>query len=141
MLWQAVSRKSRPPAPPIVSPCMLCFSFMFLGVPSHYVRRSFICWWTVCSRVRGRGHGSNSCGPNLMVEGCTRTKQTFWTEDEFTVTVSSGIRYRDVRVVEIVSREPEKTKPDKWGCVQALELWSPQHRRRRDSCVLDTSGC
>ena len=39
-------------------------------------------------RVRGRGHGSKSCGPNLMVEGCTRTKQTFWTEDEFTVTAS-----------------------------------------------------
>jgi hypothetical protein len=32
-----------------------------------------------------------------MVEGCTRTKQTFWTEDEFTVTVSSGIRNRDLQ--------------------------------------------
>jgi hypothetical protein len=34
---------SRPPAPPIVSPhkdIMSCFSFMFLGVPRHYVRRS-----------------------------------------------------------------------------------------------------
>jgi hypothetical protein len=31
------------PAPPIVSPCtgiMSCFSFMFLGVPRHYARRS-----------------------------------------------------------------------------------------------------
>jgi hypothetical protein len=53
------------------------------GVPRHYARRSYSCWCTSCSRVRGRGHGSNSCGPNLMVEGCTRTKQTFWTEDEF----------------------------------------------------------
>jgi hypothetical protein len=78
---------------------------------------SFSCWCTACSRVRGRGHGSNSCGPNLMVEGCTHTKQTFWTEDEFTVTVSSGIRNRDVRVAEIVARELEKAKPDKWGCV------------------------
>jgi hypothetical protein len=43
-----------------------------------------------------------------MVEGCTRTKQTFWTEDEFTVTASSGIRNRDVRVAEIVVRELEK---------------------------------
>jgi hypothetical protein len=50
---------SRPPAPPIVSPCkgiMSCFSFMFLGVPRHYARRSFSCWCTACSRVRGRGH-------------------------------------------------------------------------------------
>jgi hypothetical protein len=32
---------------PIVSPCkgiMSCFSFMFLGVPKHYARRSFSCW-------------------------------------------------------------------------------------------------
>ena len=61
-----------------------------------------------------------------MVQGCTRTKQTFWTEDEFTVTASSGIRDRDARVAEIVARELEKTKPDKWGCVQSHELWSPQ---------------
>ena len=124
---------SRPLAPPVVSPCkgiMSCFSFMFLGVPRHYARRSFSCWCTACSRVRGRGHGSKSCGPNLMVEGCTRTKQTFWTEDEFTVTASSGIRNRDVRVAEIVVRELEKAKPDKWGCVQARELWSPQEERQ-----------
>jgi len=124
---------SRPPAPPIVSPCkgiMSCFSFMFLGVPRHYARRSFSCWCTACSRVRGRGHGSQSCGPNLMVEGCTRTKQTFWTEDEFTVTASAGIRNRDVRVAEIVVRELAKAKPDKWGCVQARELWSPQEERQ-----------
>jgi hypothetical protein len=50
---------------------------------------------------------------------------TFWTEDEFTVTVSPGIRNRDVRVTEIVSREVEKTKPDKWGYVQTREIWSP----------------
>jgi hypothetical protein len=65
-----------------------------------------------------------------MVEGCTRTKQTFWTEDEFTVTTSSGIWNRDVRVAEIVVRELEKAKPDKWGCVQARELWSPQEERQ-----------
>ncbi len=84
-------------------PCkgiMACFSFMFLGVPRHYARRSFSCWCTSSSRVCGRGHGSNSCGPNLVVQGCTRTKQTFWTEDEFTVTSSSGIRNRVVRVEE-----------------------------------------
>jgi hypothetical protein len=68
---------NRPPAPPIVSPykgIMSCFSFMFLVVPRHYARRSFSCWCMTCSRVRGRGHGSNSCGPNLMVQGCTHTK-------------------------------------------------------------------
>ena len=89
---------SRPPAPPIVSPCkgiMACFSFMFLGVPSHYARRSFSCWCTACSRVRGRGHGSNSCGPNLRCK---------------------------------VVREP--AKPDKWGCVQDPEFWSPQEDRQ-----------
>ncbi len=57
-----------------------------------------------------------------MCEGCTHTKQTFWTEDEFTVTTSSGIRDRDARVVEIVTRELEKAEPDKWGCVQVREL-------------------
>ncbi len=65
-----------------------------------------------------------------MVEGCTRTKQTFWTEDEFTVTVSSGIRNRVVRVSEIVVRDLEKDKPDKWGFVQARDLWSPQEERQ-----------
>ncbi len=59
-----------------------------------------------------------------MVEGCTRTKQTFWTEDQFVVTTSSGIRDRDTRVAEIVVRELQKGKPGKWGCVQTRELWS-----------------
>ena len=49
--------------------------------------------------------------------------------DEFTFTSSPGIRNRDVRVAEIVARELVKAKPDKWGCVQARELWSPQEER------------
>ena len=28
-----------------------------------------------------------------------------------------------------MARELEKAKPDKWGCVQARELWSPQEDR------------
>ena len=48
----------------------------------------------------------------------------------FTVTASSGIRNRDVRVPEIVVRDLEKATPDKWGCVQARELWSPQEDRQ-----------
>jgi hypothetical protein len=58
---------------------------------------------------------------NLVVEGCT-----FWTEDQFVVTSSSGIRKRDTRVTEIVTRESQKDKPVKWGCVQVRELWSPK---------------
>ena len=65
-----------------------------------------------------------------MVQGCTCTKQTFWTEDQFVVTASSsGIRHRDNRVATTgfpVTRELEKAKPGKWGCVQARELWSPK---------------
>jgi len=97
---------------------------------SIYARRSYSCWCKTCSRVRGRGHGSNSCGANLMVQGCTCTKQTFWTKDQFTVTASSGIRDRDTRVAEIVARELEKAKPDKWRCVQVRELWSPKEERQ-----------
>ena len=47
-----------------------------------------------------------------MVQGCTRTKQAFWREDQFVVTASSGVRDRDKRVAEIVVREQEKVKPD-----------------------------
>jgi hypothetical protein len=43
-----------------------------------------------------------------VVEGCTRTKETFWTEDQVVVTVASGIRDRDTRVAEIVVRELQK---------------------------------
>jgi hypothetical protein len=112
---------SRPAAPPVVSArkgIMSRFFFMFLAVPRHYARRSYSCWCKACSRVRGRGHESNSCGANLMVQGCARTKQTFWTEDQFLVTASSGIRDRDTRVAAIVARELEKAKPDKWGSVR-----------------------
>ncbi len=61
-----------------------------------------------------------------MSQGCTHTKQTFWKEFQFTVTASSGIRDREARVAEIVPKDLENVKPDKWGCVQARELWSPQ---------------
>ncbi len=52
----------------------------------------------VCSLVRGRGVGSQSSRSDLLVPGCTRSKQTSWTED----------------------------KPDAWGCVQAREVWSTE---------------
>ncbi len=55
---------------------------------------------------------------------CRCTKQTSWTEDQFTVTSSAGIRNRENRVAEIVVRELKRVKPDVWGCVQAREVWS-----------------
>ena len=73
-----------------------------------------------------------------MVEGCTRTKQTFWTEDQFVVTTSSGIRDHDTRVAEIVSRELQEAKPGKWGYVQDHELWSLKetHVRPGHHCLM-----
>ena len=118
--------------------CPFLNSTKRLGVPRHYVRRSLSCWCKVCSCVRGRGHGSNSCGENLMVQGCTRTKQTFWTEDQFTVTSSSGIRDRDTRVWGDRgegTRKPSLTSGD----VSRLSRFG--HRRRRDRYVPDTTGC
>jgi hypothetical protein len=74
-----------------------------------------------------------------VVQGCTRTKQTFWTEDQSVATTSSDIRDHDTGVVEIVSRELEKAKPGKWGRVQAHELWSPKeevHMCPGHNCLL-----
>jgi hypothetical protein len=107
---------SRPPTPPIVSPykdIMSCFWCLFLGVPRHYVRWSYSFLFKTYTRVLGRGVGCKSCGANLIVQGCTSTRQTFWTEDQFVVTSSSGIRDQDQSVVQIVVRELEKTKPNK----------------------------
>ncbi len=98
VMYQSAEQIIRPPAPPDVSVCkgiMSCFSFLFLGVPRHYAKRPFSCWCQACSRVRGRGLGSQSSGPHLLVAGCTRTKQTAWIEDQFTVTSSAGIRNRE----------------------------------------------
>ena len=61
-----------------------------------------------------------------LVSDCTRTKQTSWTEDQFTVTASAGIRNRVQRVAEIVVRELKRTKPGVWGCVQTHEVWSTE---------------
>jgi hypothetical protein len=60
------------------------------------------------------------------VTGCTRTKETAWTEDQFTVTLSAGIRNREKRVADIVVRELKRTKPGAWGCIQAHEVWSTE---------------
>ena len=57
---------------------------------------------------------------------CTHTKQTSWTEGQFTVTASAGIRNRVQRVSEIVVRELKRAKPGVWGCVQAVEVWSTE---------------
>ena len=152
VMYLSAEKVIRPPAPPDVSVCkgiMSCFSFLFLGVVRHYARRSFSCWWKACSRVQGRGVGSQSCRSDLLVPGCTRTKQPSWTEDQFTVTVSAGIRNLENRVAEIVVRELNRAKPGVWGCVQTREVWSteeeshirPGHFWRRSlTYVLDTFG-
>ncbi len=65
--------------------------------------------------------------------GCTRTKQTAWTEDQFTVTSSAGIRIREKRVADIVVRELKRTKPDTWGYIQAREVWSTKEEAKMRS--------
>jgi hypothetical protein len=129
VMYQSAEQVIRPPGPTDVSVCkgiMSYFSFLLLGVPRHYAKRPFNCWCKACSRVRGRGLGSQSSGPDLLVSDCTRTKQTAWTEDQFTDTSSSGIRNREKRVPDIVVRELKRAKPDVWGCIQAHEVWSTE---------------
>ncbi len=82
-----------------------------------------VCTW---SRTRIQLLWTKSHGARLY----THQEDLLDREDEFTVTASSGIRDRDVRVVKIVVGELEKTKPDKWGYVQDPELWSPQEERQ-----------
>jgi hypothetical protein len=105
---------------------MSFFSFLIPGVSRHYDKRPFSCWSKACSRVRGRGRGSQSSGPDLLVPDCTRSKQTVWTEDQFTVTSSEGIRNREKRVADIVVRELKRAKPGAWGWIQAREVWSTE---------------
>ncbi len=97
-----------------------------LGVPRHYAKRPFGCWCHRCSRVRGRGLGSQSSGPDLLVSGCTRSNQTVWTEDQFKVTSSAGIRNRENRAADTVTRELKRAKPGVWTCIQAREVWSTE---------------
>ena len=128
VMYLSAEKVIRPSAPPDVSVMkgIMSFSFLFLGVVRYYVKRPFICWCKVCSRVRGKGVGSQSSRSDLFVAGCTRTNQTSWTEDQFTVTSSAGIRNREIRVTEIVLRELKRAKPGAWGCVQAREVWSTE---------------
>ena len=140
VMYLSAEKVMRPPAPPDVSVCkgiMSCFSFLFLGVARHYAKRPFSCWCKTCSRVRGRGVGSQSSRSNLLVPGCTRTKQTSWTEDQFTVTASAGIRNREKRVAEIVVRELKRPNLVRGG---AYRLAKCGQLRRRLTCGLETFG-
>jgi len=58
-----------------------------------------------------------------VVLGCTRSTQTLWKEGKFTVVAAAGIKLRKERVAEMLAKELPKAKPDKWGCVQASQLW------------------
>jgi hypothetical protein len=60
------------------------------------------------------------------VSDCTRSNQTAWTEDQFTVTSSPGIRNREKRVVDTVVRELKRVKPGAWSYIQAREVWSTE---------------
>ncbi len=77
-----------------------------------------------------RGHRreetSQSSGPDLLVSGCTSSNQTAWTEDQFTVTSSVGIRNREKRAADTVVRELKRDKPGEWACIQAHEVWSTE---------------
>jgi hypothetical protein len=129
VMYLTVAEVIRPPEPSDVSVfkgIMSCFSFLFLGVPRHYAKRPFSCWCHRSSRVRGRGLGSQSSGPDLLVSGCTRSNQTAWTEDQFTVTSSSGIRNREKRASDTVARELKRTKPGTWVWIQAREVLSTE---------------
>ena len=77
VMYLSAEKVIRPPAPSDVSVCkdiMSCFSSLFLGVSRHYAKRPFSCWCKACSRVRGRGVGSQSSRSNLLVPDCTRTQ-------------------------------------------------------------------
>ena len=63
---------------------------------------------------------------SLGVRLYTRSNQTAWTEDQFTVTSSAGIRNREKRVADIVVREMKSAKPGAWGCIQTREVWSTE---------------
>ncbi len=77
----------------------------------HYAKRPFTCWCKACLRVRGRGLGSQSSGPDLLVAGCTLTKKN-----------------HEKRVSDIVVRELKRTKPCAWGCIQSREVWSTEEK-------------
>ena len=53
VMYLSAEKVIRPSAPPDVSVCkgIMSFSFLFLGVVRYYVKRPFICWCKVCSRV------------------------------------------------------------------------------------------
>jgi hypothetical protein len=65
--------------------------------------------------------------------------QTVWTEDQFTVTSSAGIRNHEKRAADTVVRELKRAKPGAWACIQTREVWSTEFWRL--TCGLDTSGC
>ena len=55
-----------------------------------------------------------------------RSNQTAWTEDQFTVTSSAGIRNHEKRAADTVVRELKRAKPGAWACTQAREVWSTE---------------
>ena len=59
-------------------------------------------------------------------QAVAKKAQTAWTEDQFTVTSSAGIRNREKRAADTVARELKRAKPGAWACIQAREVWSTE---------------
>ena len=88
--------------------------------------RKYSCWCNACALVRGRGHDCVSRAKFLDVPGCWRSNLTVWQEDQFTVLPQQGIKLREKRVAEWVSKALPLAKPAVWGCVQARAPWSTE---------------
>ena len=88
--------------------------------------RKYSCWCNACELVRGRGHGCVSRAKFLDVPGCWRSNLTVWQEDQFTVLPQQGIKLREKRVAEWVSKALPLAKSAVWGCVQARAPWSTE---------------
>jgi hypothetical protein len=119
----------RPFAPPdvsVVKGILSSFSFRFCDTPGHYVMRKYSCWCKVCVLVRGCCHGCVSRGRFLDVSACLSSKLTVWKEDQFTVLPGPGIKNREARVSEWVTKVLSLVNPGVWGCLQVRTQWSTE---------------
>ena len=117
----------RPTATPIVDPlCGILSLYSFFMLSDGVVAaRSYSCWCSACSRVRGRGEGTVSEGMYMNVPGCTRVYLTRWQErSRIVVRAGCGQRERDKRQADVWARLRTKIAPGKFAAVQARELWS-----------------
>ena len=86
-----------------------------------------------CAETLCEVEDSDTTPVEQISKGCTRTKQTFWTDDQLVVTTSPGIRDRETKVTEIVARELQKAK---LASGDVCRLTSLGQRRRRHTCPI-----